>query len=207
MNRIIAKYLGGMGRNNGDDLEKSYPIMIDNWNYPIDSEVHFDIAYDEGNIYLKYIVEESNVKAVYTNINEAVWEDSCVEFFISFGDEKYYNFEFNCIGNVLVGYGPNRDERKAIDVELIKQIRVVPSLGKQKIEIVDIKTEWTLDIQIPLAAFQFTDIKSLKGLSTHCNFYKCGDKQVVPHFLSWNPIKAEQPNFHLPQYFGEVVFE
>jgi enamine deaminase RidA (YjgF/YER057c/UK114 family) len=24
------------------------------------------------------------------------------------------------------------------------------------------------------------------------------------HFLSWNPIKTETPNFHVPEFFGEI---
>ena len=30
------------------------------------------------------------------------------------------------------------------------------------------------------------------------NFYKCGDKLPVPHFLSWKPINVPAPDFHLP---------
>ena len=36
---------------------------------------------------------------------------------------------------------------------------------------------------------------------------KCGDDTAVPHFLSWNPIGAPRPNFHTPEYFGEIHFE
>ena len=39
------------------------------------------------------------------------------------------------------------------------------------------------------------------------NFYKCGDELQTPHFLSWNPIQIEQPDFHRPDFFGTLEFE
>ena len=27
------------------------------------------------------------------------------------------------------------------------------------------------------------------------------------HFLSWRPIRTEKPDFHRPEFFGEVTFE
>jgi hypothetical protein len=39
------------------------------------------------------------------------------------------------------------------------------------------------------------------------NFYKCGDKTSHPHWLTWNPVDKPRPDFHLPQYFGTLVFE
>jgi hypothetical protein len=37
------------------------------------------------------------------------------------------------------------------------------------------------------------------------NLYKCGDKCDTPHFLSWSPIGLPQPDFHCPDFFGEIV--
>jgi hypothetical protein len=39
------------------------------------------------------------------------------------------------------------------------------------------------------------------------NFYKCGDELQTPHFLSWNPIEIDQPDFHRPDFFGTLEFE
>ena len=37
------------------------------------------------------------------------------------------------------------------------------------------------------------------------NFYKCGDETLHPHFGCWNPVVAEEPNFHLPEFFGTLL--
>jgi len=47
----------------------------------------------------------------------------------------------------------------------------------------------------------------LTGRRVKANFYKCGDNMKTPHYLSWNPIGTERPNFHTPDYFGTIVFE
>jgi hypothetical protein len=38
------------------------------------------------------------------------------------------------------------------------------------------------------------------------NFYKCGNKTVHKHYLSWSPIDLGEPNFHCPEYFGVIRF-
>ena len=182
-------------------------IYGNNWNYPSDIKAEFGIGFDDNNIYLSYAVEEQSTKAIYTEINDPVWEDSCVEFFISFDSENYYNLEFNCIGNVLVGYGnSDKTKRKQLDKNIIREIKTTPSLGKSKIEIINRKTEWELDIVIPKSIFIYNNIDKFDNKKVKCNFYKCGDEQVLPHFLSWSPIKNDTPNFHLPEFFGELIF-
>lgn len=201
MNKIVSKQ-----KANGNNTDSYVAIENDNWNYKSDVRAGFNIQHDDNNIYLQFKVNEANTKAIYTNYNEAVWEDSCVEFFISFDGENYYNFEFNCIGTVLGGYGPEKQNRKPLNTELLKLIKTTPSLGRNKIEIINRPTEWMLDIIIPKEAFCFNEIQSLNGMKATGNFYKCGDEQVVVHFLSWSPIGSESPNFHLPEYFGAIEF-
>lgn len=47
----------------------------------------------------------------------------------------------------------------------------------------------------------------LSGLEAKANFYKCGDNTSKPHYLSWNPIGTESPDFHRPDFFGNLIFE
>jgi hypothetical protein len=184
-----------------------HPINNDNWNYPADVKVMFGIAYDADHLYLRYEVDELHPKAVNVNINEEVYEDSCVEFFITLDNEAYYNLEFNCIGNCLVGYGKAKDDRYRLEPELLKNIITNPSLGREPLDVSDTPTQWSIDIAIPKAIFKHTEIESFENIEAGCNFYKCGDKQKQMHFLSWNPIDVETPNFHLPEYFGKVKFQ
>ena len=38
------------------------------------------------------------------------------------------------------------------------------------------------------------------------NFYKCADETMNPHFVSWSPIDLPEPNFHCPEFFGNIHF-
>jgi hypothetical protein len=40
--------------------------------------------------------------------------------------------------------------------------------------------------------------------SLRANFYKWGDGTSVPHYLTWSHIVTETPDFHRPEFFGEL---
>jgi len=178
-----------------------------NWEeYPYKPNVKFRIAHNDKNILLNYQVEEADIKAVCEEDNGKVWEDSCVEFFISFDkDASYYNIESNCIAKVLVATGENKQDRMPVPTDYIKRIDRWSSLGKLPVE--NRSGKWELSLIIPIDIFLLNKINTLDGVRATGNFYKCGDNLNVPHFLSWNPIKSEKPNFHLPPFFGELLFE
>lgn len=195
--------------NRSKDGEVIFPKALhaidkDNWNYPIEMAVNFGLAYDDMHFFLSYKVIESNPKAITTEVNGPVWEDSCVEFFIAFNNKGYYNLEFNCIGTKLTGYGTSNTDRKNLDKNIVANIQTTSSLGCESLDLVNTPTEWTLDIIIPKQVFINDQVKLEPGQEFNVNFYKCGDKQKEPHFLSWNAIDNPTPNFHLPAYFGKI---
>lgn len=177
-----------------------------NWpeSYPDLPSVRFQIAHDDAHIFLHYRVQEDFVKAQHIRPNEAVYEDSCVEFFISFDSKRhYYNLEFNVLGTGLIGYGPAvKAERKRLSAKTIEQVSTATSVVKIKGN-----TVWAIILAIPTTIFEHDNIDRLSGIAAHANFYKCGDSLPAPHFVSWSPIDFPKPNFHLPEFFGDVVFE
>lgn len=168
--------------------------------YPYKPDVQFQIAYDEEHIFLHYDVKEEFVKATYIRPNENVWEDSCVEFFFSLdGKETYYNFEFNTLGTGLIGYGPAiKNERKRLSATEIEKVDAFVQLKK-----IAGQKEWEIYLIIP--KILFGDV-SFEGKTFYANFYKCGDGLPQPHFLAWNTIDLPKPNFHRPDFFGEINF-
>jgi len=191
--------------NKLDDIPKE---LIDNvcWeSYPYKPEVAFAMGYGEQGVFLKFYVEEKHLRAINAEPNQPVYEDSCVEFFISFDDEaEYYNFEFNCAGTCLLGFGKGRDGRELISPEIIKKITSQSTL--RSATNAEANIGWELTLAIPFSAFQHHNITSLSDKKCRANFYKCGDMLPEPHFLAWNTIISETPNFHLPEFFGRVEF-
>lgn len=169
--------------------------------YPYCPEVRFQAGHSKENIYLHYEVREQYLKAQYVRINEQVWEDSCVEFFLSLdGRKTYYNIEFNVLGTGLVGYGTAvKSERKRLEAHLTAQISTLTQVSNIAGE-----KSWRMLMVIPKLIFN----KEIPlETPVHANFYKCGDGLPEPHYLAWNNIENPTPNFHLPAFFGEVVFE
>jgi hypothetical protein len=184
-----------------------HTISNQNWVEAPHVSAGFSLRHDGSSIYIYYQVEEPQVRAVNTNFNSPVWEDSCVEFFLAFeGDDGYYNFEINAIGTVLGAFGKDRNKRLHLPDSFLSRIETFPSLGKDPIESLDERTKWEMQLEIPIATFHFSKIENLSGVDAHANFYKCGDKLKQPHFLSWKPVLCSKPDFHTPRYFGQLSF-
>jgi len=169
--------------------------------FPYQPDATFRIVHSEEFVGLYYNVKEEFLKAQAIRANESVWEDSCVEFFISLDNkETYFNFEFNVLGTGLIGYGPAvKSERNRLSAELIDSIDLLTQVTKKN----GLKT-WEMYLLIPK---NLIGLKNYQKNVIHANFYKCGDALPNPHFIAWNYIDNPTPNFHLPQFFGELILE
>ena len=189
-----------------DNFERNL-IEVAPWpDFTYKPKASFSIGYNLDCIFLKFFVTENSVRAMHRSSNEPVSEDSCVEFFISFDSDKtYYNLEFNCLGTCLAGYGSSRTGRTLIPEKFIRNIRrlsVIKSHHDSEMPMVN----WELTIMIPFDVFIYHQITSLKTHHCRANFFKCGDGLPERHFLAWRKITAESPDFHLPQFFGQMYF-
>lgn len=212
---LIVPFLGAVSKDSPiehlslllDSYEK-HLVGIAPWpQYGYRPDVHFAIAYSNDCVFIKYYVSEKSVKAIYKQPNEPVHKDSCVEFFVSFGDEPgYYNFEFNCAGTCMLGFGTSKTDRKLLPEAVVRMIRHL-ALLKPVNNPADGNISWELTLMIPLEVFSHHSFTSLNGEQCRGNFYKCGDELPEPHFLAWNDIKSTDPDFHLPEFFGRMKFE
>lgn len=147
---------------------------------------------------------ETAPKATYRCYNDPVYGDSCMEFFCDWlGDGRYVNMEMNPLGTLLSCIGSDRHDRTPIAA--LTGGEVFPVQGEI------LENRWTVTAGIPLSLL--TKILGTDSLPFRCgyafrgNFYKCGDETAVPHYGMWNPVGTAQPDFHRPEYFGEIVIE
>ena len=191
-----------------DSLAISFqPIATVNWpsGYPYCPEVAFRMAWCPGGLVLHYRVSEQSVRALYAEDGGKVWTDSCVECFIRNADNNtYYNIECNCIGTLLAASGDSRHDRVPVAPELRSAVLRWASLGNEAFEERMEPTTWEVALVIPAQLFAAHPLRLEAGTLLRANFYKCGDELSVPHFLSWNPIEVAEPDFHRPEYFGEL---
>lgn len=191
-----------------DSLGTGHRIDTVNWNsYSYKPDVRFNIAYGEREIFIKYYVTEDFFKAEKTETNQMVCEDSCVEFFVSPAEDGiYYNIEFNAIGTCLLGTGTGRHDSRRAPAEVISGIRRSGSVGGGPRPEIKGPFSWNLTAAIPFETFFHHRIDSPEGKVFRANFYKCGDMLTVPHYVTWNPVGTEKPDYHRPEYFGMLKF-
>ena len=170
-----------------------------NWKeqYPIAPETKFTLAHTDEMFYVRFEVKGEVPLSTKTNDLELVNEDACVEIFIGDKDNTHYwNFEFNPAG---ICNASHRKERKVDVVRLnAEQLQSIKRFPVQLCA-----AHWSLLVGIP---FSLINLDRTKEHSRRANLYKCGDKTAMKHYASWNPIDAEAPAFHLPEFFGEIQF-
>ena len=183
--------------------------IIDNVNwaeqYPYKPICSFVVAVSLTRLYVFYSVISKGLRAVNTVDLSPVAEDSCVEFFLQVPDhDEYWNFEINCIGTLNASHRVERSLPTRLTKEELESIGRFSSCGKDAIEDQDGTFCWDLVVSIPLqlAGLDGENLPDyVKG-----NFYKCGSKTSHPHYVSWNPIYAPNPDFHRPDCFGTLWF-
>lgn len=163
--------------------------------------VEAQVLFEEScGFHLRMIGWESETRAVHTQHNEMVCEDSCMEWFVDFAPATsvgYVNFEMNPRGTSYMAVGPVRENRRFLQ-ELVP---VPPVEAKQYSD------RWTVQLFVPLSLIEtlygaqsFAPGTRLKG-----NFYKCGDETAEKHYGMWQPITWRKEDFHRPEQFGDFV--
>ena len=183
---------------NWNDVEKAY---IKNYRWEdggYEPETFAQAVVYNGGIAAKMTCFESNPKATYKNFYDDVYKDSCMEFF--FAMEKggtYMNCEMNSLGTCLIGVGKERNNRTKLNaITDVPEIIAVVGDGVWTVEVFFSKEL----LEAVFGKFTLERRKVIYG-----NFYKCGDETAVPHYGMWSLVDVEKPDFHRPEFFGELV--
>lgn len=177
-----------------------------NWQeYPYKPSAAFRVARSEKHLVIMYDVKGLDLRAASLQDNGPVWEDSCCEFFVAHpSDGTYYNFELNCVGTLLAAKRRSRTDADMFSAEQLARIIRHSSLEKKAYDENGKVYSWSTALCIPFDLIDI-DVENLPA-GIKVNFYKCADMTAHPHYLSWNRIEIPSPDFHRPDYFGELVF-
>ncbi len=171
------------------------------------------ILYDTKALCLMFRVEDRYVRAVARADQDAVYKDSCVEFFFTPGSDLslgYFNLEMNCGGTMLFHFQPRpRENRIVIPASECARIKRGHSLPRIMDPEIQEPVTWTIAYQIPFDLLEkyCPVVKPGPEAEWLVNFYKCGNDTSHPHWLTWAPIDLPKPDFHCPGFFGTLVFE
>lgn len=171
------------------------------WLLPCDIEAKAQLCHDGERLYVRMQAKEREIRAELTGALDQVCNDSCLEFFFApdTQDERYFNFEWNPLGTLYLGFGGKRETR----------VRQIVRDAGELLNPTPFKTEdgWGIEFSIPaqFVRMYFPEF-ALEGEAAG-NFYKCGDQTIVPHYLAWSPLTSEKPDYHRRQDFGKLIFK
>jgi hypothetical protein len=188
---------------------KYHTLQHVNWksNYPYKPIAQFALAYTPSALLVSYRATEEGLIANYTHDQDPVFKDACMELFIQpENDSIYYNFECNCLGYILMQGGTTLRPRQEAPEDILRNIKRWSSMGQMRVRGTKKPTSWEVALIIPYSSFFLHHIDSMNGRKAKANIYKCGGEKQYEHYVSWSPIKTRRPNFHVPQFFGQLSF-
>lgn len=177
------------------------PIDTRLWTPEIDIAATAQVCYDAEALYVRLTAKEAHIRAEESGPLGIPCRDSCLEFFFSpiADDSRYFNLEFNPEKCMYLGLGTCRYDSTRLLPDPDTVFKPCP-----------VRTEegWEITYQVPYSFIRlfFPDFVAAPGTKIRANFYKCGDYTVQEHYFSWNPVDNATPDFHRPEYFGELIF-
>lgn len=182
---------------------------------PFKPTVEAKMMYDNDNVYVIFRVKDRFVKSVVQEYNGNVSGDSCVEFFFAPDSSlplSYFNLEINAGGTPLIFYIKHpypATPYVKLEATEIEQIEIAHSLPSKVDPEITEPVTWTIEYRIPLSMLaKFSNVsRPAPGVKWKANFYKTGSRTSNPNYITWNFVDNPRPNFHLPQFFGTLIFK
>ena len=182
------------------DWEKAgvQPLLPCRWSPNPPPKVTVQALWREDALLIRLCSDAAPTRAVNTAPDSPVWEDSCLECFLSADGQRYMNLEGNANAAMLAAFGPDRHARQRLrDMGIPRPTLEAAACG----------TGWAAVYTIPAETMKaLFGVEPAVGLRLYANFYVCGDKTPLPCYGAWSEVETEKPDFHQPKYFGQFVF-
>jgi len=167
------------------------------------------LAASETRLFLEITATDKYSYAKQTQLNHMlICEDSCVEFFFSPSGilgSSYVNLEVNCCGTLHIAYGEGREDRQFIELDAASLIHRKTSITSPvKVEQSE-DNAWTVEVSIPFKVIEALTGEIVNREQWFGNFYRCGGRKE-PQYAVWSHIKVATPDYHRPEYFGQLDF-
>ncbi len=199
---FYVKYIDSDGAVDFTDAPKAY-IDVYSWSQAYTPAAYAQVIFKEGDgFYVRMFCEEENPRAVYTKFDDPVYLDSCLEFFCDYVPGKfegyYINTEMNANGAFLTywAHGIGNYEMMPDKTDTLPAVEAFKQDGG-----------WGVLLHVSLDMIRDiygADTDFSVGSVVRMNFYKCGSECDIPHYGAWREVELDAPNFHSPQFFGDV---
>lgn len=168
------------------------------------------MLWDDENLYVAYICEDSRIWAEHNARDSAVYEDDCVEVFVAPDPDRpasYFNIEMNVLGIFLDQFHPDGPkapvpgEWNGVGIEISTSI--VGTLNDDR----DEDQYWILEAAIPFINFSGVAKQAppAPGDLWNLNLNRLGGN-TNSQFSQWSASRTDHPQFHAPGDFGQVMY-
>jgi len=164
----------------------------------------FRACWDSKYLYLAFVCTDPRIVAKHTTRDATVYEDDCVEAFLSSDGypKRYFEFEFNPRNTQMdasVVFAKTGQE-KTVDygwncAGLDSATRVEGKGATQ---------QWTIEIALPFSEIGRKHKTPAVGEEWRANFYRIEYATRPEEFICWSPTIL--PSFHTPERIGKLLF-
>ena len=190
--------------NKFEEFEKKCFHRLTNYHWesepPYRPKTYMKIGVVGENLVATLKCYEENPKAIYTQRDEPIYKDSCLEFFVApvEGRAEYINVEMNSKGAFLCEFGKGKPDRVFVS-SLTGTSPIVEAFKGE-----DIKGAfWGVTVTLTKSFIKVLYKAEEVDFSTvKANFYKCGDDCEIQHYLAFSPVTTLPPGFHNPECFA-----
>jgi hypothetical protein len=168
------------------------------------------LLWDDDFLYVSYVCDDAHISAEFTQRDEPVYRDDCVELFTAPNPDRpqeYFNFEMNVRAALLDQHHPEgrfsglKNEWNSDGVRIAVQI--AGTLNDDS----DRDCYWVLEAAIPWSNFAGVakQLPPQPGDVWRLNLNRCGGK-TNEQYSQWSSSATPKPDYHVPERFGQVTF-
>lgn len=187
--------------------EKAKAVSIDKYwsgeNAPAGRSFKAKLLWSDSAFYLRFEANQNEPLVVSDAPNlksktKGLWDRDVCEIFVAPNrDEprKYFEFEIAPNGEWIDLGIYRKPTERVTDWDYNSGMQSAAKIGKNKVSMA-IKIEWKAFGKTPKA-----------GDVWRGNLFRCVGFGETRGYLAWKPTKTDEPNFHVPEAFGEFEFK
>jgi alpha-galactosidase len=180
--------------------------VFENWNGTYANDVrhfHATLLWSDDFLYIRFETKRGEPLVVANAPSTksktiGLWERDVCEIFIAPDrnePKKYFEFEIAPTGEWLDLAIDSTSGERVTDWEYASGMKAAALIEENRV---------VMTMKIPWKAF---GKKPKAGDVWLGNIFRCVGKEPQRGYLAWRPTMTETPNFHVPEAFGEFIFE
>lgn len=171
------------------------------------------LLWDDEFLYVSFVCQDNYIGAKIYTSNAATYNDDTVELFWNPSpptDTTYYQFEINCIGNLLSAFKPSKSTKQIAYPPHIGR-RIAGTLTTDSATPTDTDSLWIVEVAIRFTDYQektrsaSTPIIPQDGNQWRIGLNRCGGYKNA-QYSQWSSSGTASANFHVASKFGYITF-